>query len=650
MPRIAPTVDSYVSRYNRSAYDRTHPDHDETVFGHLVLEMGLSVEQALAKLRPLVKDYAQSTEKSKVICASAGGVGIVIGILIGTSTGIGFSAIIPALAGIFAGSLAWDNNSEEPQRNAEYAVLRTAPGLLRVMYALSKRGLKPEILVESYDELIQQFGSYAGQHTHLGMDSSLDFGEAAIVQSFQGIFEEKAAIALHSNQIIDEWAGEGFEAVYKDGQLPQVQPPGTPAIGSHTRLNAIETPSVASNTDSQSTQGGLLTLEQTLALPLAERADYLLEVLADYGCDLRNLVGRPTLAAGGLQRSGKTTLILLLAIFEKAKGQKVFYITRDSDLYPIAFDGYASGSKGSAVDALMNLSDRINSGQMGALNGETWILDEFSSTAKEMPEKVKDQFWGMALTGFAKQGGRVRFIVHHKTASANGIPGGEAETFKSEVKMFWTERDEMSDGTYKPSGSYQLLAEVAGHYKETGETFTIPKWLKSDVNPAWHNAPCPVRSLLKFFPELDTRQGATAHPLVKPREANPFAPSNVVPFTSAYKERKETIYSPCEDHEVDEEPIEISSSLSELKATFPESKPKTLEVASIIVDYLRKKSGESFVPSRLKSDIRRIKEDQNLPTERLKNLLNRLTEKGFLNESDGKYSASVADSQDDYDF
>ncbi|MCU0552908.1 MAG: hypothetical protein MUC48_26560 [Leptolyngbya sp. Prado105] len=52
-----------------------------------------------------------------------------------------------------------------------------------------------------------------------------------------------------------------------------------------------------------------------------------------------------------------------------------------------------------------------------------------------MPEHTKNQFWSMALTGFAKQGGRVRFIVHHKTASANALPFGEAETFKSEVKI-----------------------------------------------------------------------------------------------------------------------------------------------------------------------------------------------------------------------
>ena len=264
------------------------------------------------------------------------------------------------------------------------------------------------------------------------------------------------------------------------------------------------------------------TKTDVLRMPLDQRADYLLKLLAEYGCDLRSLIGRPTLAAGGLQRSGKTTLIMLLGIIEKAKGQKLYYISRDSDLYPVAFDGYANGSIKNAVAALGVLSQTINSGSMGSLSGQTWVLDEFSSTAKELDEKTRSDFWGMALTGFAKQGGRVRFIVHHKTAKANGIPGGEAETFKAEVKMFWTDRTEMSDGTYQPSGQYELLQEVGGFYKESGQTFQIPEWLLTEKNPAWHNAPCPVRSLLEFFPEFDTREGAIAHPLNESKPKNPF--------------------------------------------------------------------------------------------------------------------------------
>lgn len=258
-----------------------------------------------------------------------------------------------------------------------------------------------------------------------------------------------------------------------------------------------------------------------LAMPLNDRANFLLDILSRSDCKIRSLIGRPTLASGGLQRSGKTTLILLTAIFEKALGNKVFYISRDNDLYPIAFDGYANGSIETALNALADLSKTINSTSMGGMRGQTWILDEFSSISMELKDNQKRQFWSMALTGFAKQGGRVRFMVHHKTAGANGLPPGQAETFKSEVKMLWTERGELPDGTYIPSGKYELLEQQGGYYRESGEKFEIPEWLKFDKNPSWHDAPCPVRSLLRFFPEFDTRQGAIAQSL-SAKTSDPF--------------------------------------------------------------------------------------------------------------------------------
>jgi len=271
------------------------------------------------------------------------------------------------------------------------------------------------------------------------------------------------------------------------------------------------------------------TKADVLRMPLDRRADYLLKLLAEYGCDLRNLIGRPTLAAGGLQRSGKTTLLLLTGILEKAKGNKLFYVTRDNDLYPISFDGYANGSAEEAIKALSVLNTTINTGSMGSLAGQTWVLDEFSTISGLLPKPKQAEFWGMALTGFAKQGGRVRFAVHHKTASANGLPPGQAETFKAEIKMLWTDRAELEDGTYQPSGQYELLQESNGYYRESGQTFQIPQWLLTDTNPAWHNAPCPVRSLLSFFPEFDTRKGAIAHPLNESKPQDPFNKSVRVP-------------------------------------------------------------------------------------------------------------------------
>ncbi|MBD1847369.1 hypothetical protein H6F89_28975 [Cyanobacteria bacterium FACHB-63] len=435
----------------------------------------------------------------------------------------------------------------------------------------------------------------------------------------------------------------GFDVPTTDRAIPQAvaQPQ---IIGTNTRLGAVDVPS-APTTETSVVKPQQMTKEQVIALPLPERARYLMELLALYGCDLRKLAGRSTLAAGGLQRSGKTTLIILLAILEKALGQKIYYISRDNDLYPVAFDGYANGSTANAVEALTTLSDRISGGSVGSLAGETWVLDEFSSIAKELPDKAKDQFWGMTLTGFAKQDGRVRFLVHHKTASANGIPKGESETFKAEVKMFWTDRAELSDGTYQPSGTYELLAEVAGHYKETGEKFTIPSWLLTDVNPSWNNAPCPVRSLLSFFPEFDTRKGAKAEPLSK-ASANPFGESSRPPIASTPDQLQKMfeMSSPL-DHEVDEEIVESTSSLDEIRSAFPMWNEKTLTLAAFIVDWLRGRASESFTAPKIRN-VKRLRDDPKLTNENLTRLLTLLSDKGFVAEDNGKFSALV----EDYDF
>ena len=354
--------------------------------------------------------------------------------------------------------------------------------------------------------------------------------------------------------------------------LPEYQPT---QIGSATRFGAVDVESRSSD-ESPATP----TKSEILGMPLSDRADYLLKLLADYGCDLRNLIGRPTLAAGGLQRSGKTTLLLLTGILEKAKGNKLFYITRDNDLYPIAFDGYANGSPEEAIKALTVLNTTINAGSMGSLAGQTWVLDEFSTISGLLPKPKQAEFWGMALTGFAKQGGRVRFAVHHKTASANGLPPGQAETFKAEIKMLWTDRAELEDGTYQPSGQYELLQESNGYYRASGQTFQIPPWLLTDTNPAWHNAPCPVRSLLLFFPEFDTRKGAIAHPLNESKPKDPFDKSVRVPQAQPAKPADD----PWQEYEVYTKEMNL------------ESLPPNPKIDKLISD-LRNNSSDARSPS-----------------------------------------------------
>jgi hypothetical protein len=147
---------------------------------------------------------------------------------------------------------------------------------------------------------------------------------------------------------------------------------------------------------------------------------------------------------------------------------------------------------------------------MGSLKGKTFILDEFLSTIQEAAKEVREPLWRMVLTGFAKQGARVRIVTHAKTASANQLPPGLAETFKSEIKMLWTERRETELG-YLPSGNYTVLQEVEGFYRESSESLTIPDWLLTETNPHWHDAPCPVRTLLKYFPEFAEQESESAN-------------------------------------------------------------------------------------------------------------------------------------------
>ncbi|MGG6266237.1 hypothetical protein ACQ4M3_05280 [Leptolyngbya sp. AN03gr2] len=102
------------------------------------------------------------------------------------------------------------------------------------------------------------------------------------------------------------------------------------------------------------------------------------------------------------------------------------------------------------------------------------------------------------------------------------------------------------------------------------------------------------------------------------------------------------------EHETEEDVTESASSLSAIRAAFPNWKTKSIEVASLMVDWLQSRSDKSFAPYEIRKSIRRIKDDSNLTTERLKLALDALVSAQILTESDGKYT--IAPDTDDYDF
>ena len=124
-----------------------------------------------------------------------------------------------------------------------------------------------------------------------------------------------------------------------------------------------------------------------------------------------------------------------------------------------------------------------------------------------------------------------------------------------------------------------------------------------------------------------------------------------IPGTPEHLER---IYNqPAAEHEatgeIEEDTIESVSSLSAVQAAFPTWKPKSQEGAAKIVDWMAERSDKTFLPSQIKNSIHWLKGDKTIDNDRVKKLLDLLTEKQFLSvDESGRYA--ISQNSDDYDF
>ena len=125
------------------------------------------------------------------------------------------------------------------------------------------------------------------------------------------------------------------------------------------------------------------------------------------------------------------------------------------------------------------------------------------------------------------------------------------------------------------------------------------------------------------------------------------------PKTAATPQDLERMFNaPSAQHEladeVEEDAIESVSSLSAVQSAFPTWKPKSQEGAAKIVDWMAERSDKTFLPSQIKNSIHWLKSDKTIDNDRVKNLLNQLTEKQFLSVDEaGRY---VFQKADDYDW
>lgn len=238
---------SSLSRYGQNAADRTYPDKDESVLGHMVLELGMSPEDAVQNLRPWVRDLDRSAASSKNTAYITAFIGAGAGLATAATLGIGVTAILPIAAAIYNYFIGQQSAQEQTVREAEYLLLKSCPELLKLIYALSKRGMPKEALIECYDELLGAFTFQFQQRASLGMSDELDHD---IVRTFQGIVQAKIEAENLGRSIVAETQDFKFDTLYQSTEptAPRVEDPKYQP-SPNTQLGAISVPAQSAQTE-----------------------------------------------------------------------------------------------------------------------------------------------------------------------------------------------------------------------------------------------------------------------------------------------------------------------------------------------------------------------------------------------------------------
>lgn len=253
-----------------------------------------------------------------------------------------------------------------------------------------------------------------------------------------------------------------------------------------------------------------------LAKSKQERATILLRELKAAGCDIEQFVGDRMIGATGNQGSGKSTILMVLAIIESAMSDKqITYVTCDDDIYPVKFARIYGGDIETGKQGYQAVIKEISALKKGSARNRIWFLDECTKTLRSMGKQSSTDLWNNLMTGFAKTGGCVRLVMHGKTATSMGIPAGYSDQAKSELLMLgalWARSvgtDYKKTGKY-PSGMYHVLEAHSNAYESTGEVVKLPDWLKfvEVEGREGDMVPCYVHSTLELFPELDARLDA----------------------------------------------------------------------------------------------------------------------------------------------
>ena len=206
---------------------------------------------------------------------------------------------------------------------------------------------------------------------------------------------------------------------------------------------------------------------------------------------------------------------------------RIQYFTAGVDIYPFACNlksalNYPSGEPEAAdkkvATELLKFLKKLDGSEPYENKNLLLVVDEAMRLLSLMEESDRTYALQFLLSRFAKTGGTLIIVLHasNLTSIAGKATSGLAATFKEGINFIGCSTKSVSVGALRKinvaSGEYfKANPNNFGEAISKGELGIIPEWLKTELHPG-NNQPDPVRSLLKFFPELVQNHKSSSMP------------------------------------------------------------------------------------------------------------------------------------------
>jgi len=600
--------------------------------------------------------------------------------------GIGLTAILPIAAAAYNFFAGQQSAREQGVRESEYLLLKTCPELLKLIYALTQKGMPKEALVECYDDLLGAFTMQFQQRAALGLSDELDHD---IVRSFQEIVKQKCEAESLARAIVAETENFTFDTLYQstepkaeslpaspDATLPAATDSGTVIVPSSpveprtavicSQCAHFKKSPVFENYDGQC----LAYMDHARSDdPIAAKCKGF-ELIAT-----SSPIGNPTnFGAVEIASSPAAQSVPSLNVSNESKGFDWNRLNTDYNDFPHLFLLGKPGAGKSYV------SDRL----VRFLNGYAIVIS---------PKKMPADFQGLQVVGLPydyhsihralvalerlmvereaemqKTGFTdfqpINVILDELPVSSSGCKDLELDLLKplktliragrtSKIRLIilaqgWEAKalGIEGEGSLRDSLTYVYL-----------KGFVEDHAAKSKIDISQIERPCIIEGqiadtafLAQFIDTYPAGLDVTGQ-AARTKDAKWCQDKGMIPGTSEHLERlfNQPSAQPEVTGEVEEDAIETVSSLASIESTFPNWKPKSHGVAAKIVDFLAAKPDKTYSPSEVKKSIWQLKNDATLTSDRVKTLLDLLAEKQFLSvDESGRYG--ISQHSDDYDF